>query len=450
MTRFLLVPLFVLSFALALAASPGRPPDTRTLSPYFFVKSDDPSTDRLPLKSTSAAVDIVGVIARVKVTQVYRNEGQHALEAIYVFPGSTRAAVHGMTMTIGERVITARIEERQEARRQYAQALQSGRTASLLEQQRPNVFQMNVANILPGDEIKVELIYSELLVPERGSLRVRLPDGGRAAVLHHRRARRRRSPSAGCRTPTCTRASRRRRRSTSRRASRPACRCCTSRRRRTRSRWSIALTRPSRASVTPRQAGLAHARTARQRRSWSFAPHRRGRQPRRRPALPAGRMSGSKTGVLLGRGPGRERLPLHGRTAAPLRRRRRPAARIRLHHGRLRLDERLPHRDVEGAAAQRCSRSSRPQDFFNVLFFSGGTWVLSTTSLAATEGNKAWALQEIERQQGGGGTELLPALRQAFDLPRARADVSRAVVIATDGYVNVEREAFALIREPAG
>ena len=88
-----------------------------------------------------------------------------------------------------------------------------------------------------------------------------------------------------------------------------------------------------------------------------------------------------------------------------------------------------------------------PHDFFNVLFFSGGTWVLSPTSLAVTESNKAWALQEIERQHGGGGTELLPALRQAFDLPRARADVSRSIVVATDGFVNVEREAFALVRD---
>ena len=133
MPPLLLAILLVLLSWLPSPAAPETPPtlppgsgqDTKTLSPYFFVRSDDPSTDRLPLKSTAASVDIVGMIARVTVTQVYRNEGRHALEAIYVFPASTRAAVHGMKMTIGERVITARIEERQEARRQYEQALQS-------------------------------------------------------------------------------------------------------------------------------------------------------------------------------------------------------------------------------------------------------------------------------------------------------------------------------------
>ena len=108
------------------------------------------------------------MIADVQVTQVYKNEGKKALEAIYVFPASTRAAVYGMKMTIGERVIEAKIKKREKARQEYEEAKQQGKSASLLEQQRPNVFQMNVANIMPGDEIKVELKYTELLVPTDG------------------------------------------------------------------------------------------------------------------------------------------------------------------------------------------------------------------------------------------------------------------------------------------
>ena len=139
--------------------------EDKTLSPYFFVKSDGPGIERLPLKSTSADVDIAGVIADVKVTQVYKNEGSKPIEAVYVFPASTRAAVYGMKMTIGERVINARIKKKEDARREYENAKQQGKSASLLEQHRPNVFQMNVANIMPGDVINVELKYTELLVP---------------------------------------------------------------------------------------------------------------------------------------------------------------------------------------------------------------------------------------------------------------------------------------------
>ena len=134
--------------------------DDKTLSPYFFIKSDQPELDQLPLKHTSVQVNIAGVIADVQIKQVYENKGNQKIEAIYVFPGSTRAAVYAMKMTVGERVIVAKIEKRAIARQQYQEAQQQGKTASLLEQSRPNVFQMNVANILPGDKITVEMAAS--------------------------------------------------------------------------------------------------------------------------------------------------------------------------------------------------------------------------------------------------------------------------------------------------
>jgi Ca-activated chloride channel family protein len=167
------LPLILISAGTMIASSqqflPGQQADTdKTLSPYFFVKSDNPNLDQLPLKSTSADVNIAGVIADVSVVQEYANEGKNPIEAIYVFPASTRAAVYSMKMTIGERTIVAKIAEREQARLDYETAKQQGKSASLLEQQRPNVFQMNVANIMPGDHIRVELKYTELLVPEEG------------------------------------------------------------------------------------------------------------------------------------------------------------------------------------------------------------------------------------------------------------------------------------------
>ena len=140
----------------------------KTESPYFFVKSDNPAVDQLPLKSTKAEVNITGVIADVTVTQVYKNEGESTLEATYVFPASTKAAIYGMMMTIGNRTIQAEIQEKKKARAAYNAAKKEGKRTSLLEQHRPNVFQMNVANIVAGDEIKVELksvSYTHLTLP---------------------------------------------------------------------------------------------------------------------------------------------------------------------------------------------------------------------------------------------------------------------------------------------
>ena len=405
------------------AQPPGGHAD-RTLSPYFYVEGGDASVDRLPLKSTSAVVDITGVIARVRLTQVYRNEGKRPLEAVYVFPGSTRAAVHGMTMKIGERVITAKIEERQEARRQYQEARSAGQTASLLEQQRPNVFQMNVANILPGDEIKVELIYTELLVPENHVYEFVYP-----TVVGPRYST---TPAAGApdsehwvqnpylhsgEAPTSTFSFRARivAGMSLREVSSPS------------HQIDVSYQDPRRATITLPA-------------SEKFGANR---DVVLRYRLAEDRI---ETGLLLGEG-GDERFFV-----------------CMLEPPRRFDADQVPPReyvfvmDVSGSMSGFPIETSkallravlgrlRPTDSFNVIFFSGGSYVLAPASVPATDANKAWAIQEIDHQHGGGGTELLPALRQAFGLARTRQDISRVVVVATDGYVNVEREAFTLIRE---
>ena len=156
-------------------AQDATAPRLKTESPYFFVQSDKPGVDLLPLKSTQVNVKVSGVIADVTVVQTYKNEGQRAIEAKYVFPGSTRAAVHGMNVRLADRLITAQIREKQQAQIEYDTAKKEGKTAALLEQHLPNVFQMNVANILPGDDVKVELRYTELLAPTDGKYQFVFP-----------------------------------------------------------------------------------------------------------------------------------------------------------------------------------------------------------------------------------------------------------------------------------
>ena len=140
----------------------------KTLSPYFYIESGESSVDHFPLKQTDVRVNIIGVLADVMITQKYANEGAHPINARYIFPASTRAAVHGMRMKVGEKIIRAEIEERQAAQNKFNSAKKQGKSASLLKQQRPNVFSMNVANIMPGDHVDIELRYTELLVPEDG------------------------------------------------------------------------------------------------------------------------------------------------------------------------------------------------------------------------------------------------------------------------------------------
>ena len=157
-------------------------------APYFQVigkNNDDSSGESLPLKSSSAKVSIDGTIARVRLTQRYANSGSVPIEAIYVFPASTRAAVHGMTLTTGGRVIAARIKESAKAKAEYETAKAEKKTAALLEEHRPNVFQMSVANLLPGDDIDVEIDWTETIPAVDSTYEFVFPDGGRPAL--HRR-----------------------------------------------------------------------------------------------------------------------------------------------------------------------------------------------------------------------------------------------------------------------
>ncbi len=140
--------------------------DDHVLSPYFFVKSEDAEVDSFPLKNTSVHARISGVIADVRVTQTYENRGRKPLECLYVFPMSTRAAVYRMEMAVGSGAWSPGLPGGRTPKRSIKEPSSKGKTASLLEQNRPNVFQMRVANILPGDRVSTDLFYTELLVPE--------------------------------------------------------------------------------------------------------------------------------------------------------------------------------------------------------------------------------------------------------------------------------------------
>jgi Ca-activated chloride channel family protein len=128
-----------------------------------------------PLKTTKVRADISGFFARVTVVQEFENTYGDPIEAVYTFPLSQNSAVDSMTMTIGERVIRGKIMKREEARKVYEAAKSAGQTASLLDQQRPNIFTQSVANIMPGEKITVEISYVETLKYEEGSYEFNFP-----------------------------------------------------------------------------------------------------------------------------------------------------------------------------------------------------------------------------------------------------------------------------------
>jgi Ca-activated chloride channel family protein len=117
----------------------------------------------VPLKHTDVKASIAGYIATVDVQQQYHNPFTDKIEAVYVFPLPQNSAVNEFLMTIGDRKIRGIIRDRVEAQQIYAEARAQGYVASLLTQERPNIFTQSVANIEPGKEIDIDIKYFNTL-----------------------------------------------------------------------------------------------------------------------------------------------------------------------------------------------------------------------------------------------------------------------------------------------
>ncbi|MCX6348960.1 MAG: VIT and VWA domain-containing protein, partial [Candidatus Aureabacteria bacterium] len=396
------------------------------LSPYFFVQGD-PAVDSFPLLKSEAKVRIAGVISEVELTQVYKNDGKKTIEAVYVFPLGTKSAIHAMRMTIGSRVIEAKIEEKERAARIYETAKQEGKVASLLEQERPNVFQMKVANIMPGDRVEVLVKYTELLVPEKGIYEFVFPT-----------------------------------------------------------------------VVGPRFTGESKAEDLQGKDNWAVSPYlHEGEAPSYEFNIEAEVNAGmplaavsvpshkvtmqwpAPTEVKISLDPQEKNggnrdfilryslqgdainsglLLYPGETENYFLLMVEPPAKVTpemvtpreylfivdvsgsMHGFPLSVSQKLIGEILDGL---------KEGDFFNVMFFSGGADVLAPKPLPANAENKRKAIAMLQSQQGSGGTEMLAALNRALALPKQEG-LSRTVVIATDGYVTVEKEVFGLIREKLG
>ncbi len=396
--------------------------DDKTLSPYFLVKSDDPDTDQLPLLSTSADVKIAGVIADVTVKQIYKNDGKNPLEALYVFPASTKAAVYGMTMTIGDRILKAEIQEKAKARETYEKAKEEGKSASLLEQRRPNVFQMNVANIMPGDSIVVELKYTELLVPREKVYKFVYPTvvGPRYSNTPKSEAK---DDEKFVESPY------------HKKGEKPS--------------YTFDIDIELTTGIPPAtiECPTHKVEIDKEEKQTFIELSDEEKNSGNRDFILRYSLSGDniQTGLLLSEYEDEKFFLLMLQ----------PPKRIQ--------PKNIPPReyvfivDVSGSMRGfplgvskdmmlELFKKLRPNDKFNIIFFAGGSKILFEESKEATPENIAAAEKMLKEAKGSGGTELLPALKRAMSSPKPEG-LSRSFVILTDGYVTVEEETFDLIRK---
>ncbi len=142
----------------------------------LLLRTDTPGL-YIPAPATATDIEtwVSGATARTKITQRFENPADGWVEGVYVFPMPQDSAVDTLRMQIGDRFIEGEIKERQEARRVYEAALKEGKKASLVEQERPNIFTNSVANIGPHEIVIVQIEYQEALPLRDGAFSMRVP-----------------------------------------------------------------------------------------------------------------------------------------------------------------------------------------------------------------------------------------------------------------------------------
>jgi len=153
---------------ISLGAAPGQ-------GSLTIIQPDGKPGAGCPLEHTSVKGEVSGFIARVSVTQTFHNPSDKKIEAVYTFPLSADAAVDDMLMRVGDREIRGVIKPREEARAIYERAVQRGHVASLLDQERPNIFTQSVANIMPGQKVEITIRYVETLPYDEGAFQFVFP-----------------------------------------------------------------------------------------------------------------------------------------------------------------------------------------------------------------------------------------------------------------------------------
>lgn len=397
-----------------------------TMAPYFLVVSEDTTIDCFPLKETDVTTNITGTIAETYVTQTYINEGDSPISASYLFPASTKVSVHGMTMQVGNNIVTAQIKEKEEAKQEFAEAKSEGKSASLLEQKRSNVFNMDVANIMPGDTVIIKLHYTELISPEEGIYQFVFPTvvGPRYSDPADQTDK---DANGWVETPYMESGS-----------------AITG-------KYNITVNLSTGVPITNLSSKSHDVNIA-----WNN--NSSAKITLANPADYAGnrdfildyKLTGNQveSGLVLAEGESENFFMLTIQ----------PPERF--------TPEDIPPReyifvlDVSGsmngypmdtakALIRDLVSNLKETDKFNLVLFSGSSEQLSPESLPATKANIKMAINLIDEQEGYGGTSLSPALESAINIS-ADKNTARSIIVITDGYISGEQNVFDLISQNLG
>lgn len=401
----------------------------------------------LPLMTSDYRVSVQGDVANVTVTQVFKNPTTMPLNATYLFPLNRKAAIHAMTMEVGDEVIKAVIKEKDDAKKTFEKAKSEGKAATLLTQHRPNMFTQNVANLMPGKPVKVSIDYVQSVPKIDDAYKLVIPmvvgpryEGGPDGDVVREDVP---ADAAGAETV---------------------------------SGWRI-----DKLPAYPPVIGLNAPKT--------IDADRVGLALSVNAGLPISAMwSETHALKISGTGTSRSATFEKGRDIDnrdfvlryELAAKRDIAAGVLSHYdekkgGFLSLMVEPPKIPDEASATPRelvfvldtsgsmnghpmaaskafmrsALRSLRPDDHFRILRFSNNTTQFALNAVRASEANKAAALDFVAGLSAAGGTEMNKAINAAFDTEQP-ANTMRIVVFLTDGYIGADRQVIRTIANRIG
>lgn len=384
--------------------------------------SPEGKTLECPLKHTDVKAEISGPMAHVTVRQDFVNESRDAIEAVYNFPLPVMAAVNGYEIHVNDRVVKGKIARREDAQRAYDEARRRGQTAALLNQQRPNVFQQSIANIAPGAKVSVEIHYVELVPYEASTYEFVFPMvvgpryfpqsmAGQQSTINPPFAAK--NTRAGHDISISVKLGM----GTQLGAVTSESHAVTQKRF---NHWyeEVTLTQ---AREIPNKDFLLKYKVASREIAPSLLTHRTGNDGYFSFVIdpPAQRTNSDQIAP--------KELVFVIDTSGSM-------------HG-------FPLDKAKEAMLQAID-GLNPRDTFNLITFSGDTDILFPQPVPATAENVARAKQFLSFKNGGGGTEMMKAIRAALDGTDSQEHI-RIVCFMTDGYVGNDNEIIAEIRKHA-
>lgn len=364
----------------------------------------------LPLAHTAFDSVVVGTVAETLVTQRFVNPLDEPTDLAYVFPLPNEAAVDDYWFEIEQRTIRGRIVERKQARELYAKARDEGRAAALLEQERPNVFTQNLANVPAHSEVEVTIHLTQPLRQDDGRFELVFPtvvgprygfDGNPPAIDSARKTRNCGSLDVTVSIDAGVPVDDLRSRAHTVHATRDA------------DEVMVELAR--REDRLDRDFVL----------SWTTA---------RANTQAVMQLQPEKAGS------GYFTLSVYPPVAPPTETPPRELVFVVDTSGSMSGDP----LDTAKGAMRRLLDEMQPDDAFQVVRFAGSAASMGDALIPATPEHVEQALDFVDDMNGGGGTEMLTGIRAALELPH-RPDRVRMVMFMTDGYIGFEEQVLALI-----